>query len=245
VQLRHSTTHLDAARERAVPTGPRLRVLMEENKEIQDAPPADAPPIAAEAAPVETPPVDVAEAAPPPDEPKGPGFVERFGARTVGLAAACIVLLLISILLGLMVFAPGIAPVRFGSTKAGYAAEQDLAIEKVAVRFAKNFLTFDYRTLESSLGGLNKDATGNFASQLRRLRGEKALIDTLKAAKATSKGTVLGQTVQSIHGDTATVRVFLIQTTTNKNSKDPSTQYRNPLLTLVKTSKGWKVDNVG
>jgi hypothetical protein len=193
-----------------------------------------------------------------PDEPSttaGPSLAERLGSpasrlRTmqggpvVGLAAAGFVLLVVAMLLALMVFAPAIAPFRLGSSKIGYRAERDVAIEQVAVRFAHNFLTFDYRTIDANLNQLSKDSTGNFSAQLVRVRKQKDLMDTLRTHKATSRGTVRGETVESVHGDTATIRVFLAQTVTNSTSSTPSTTYKDVLLTLVRTPQGWKVDNV-
>jgi len=215
------------------------------------APPSDvAPPVTAE-------PVQPDEPRKPnePSKPDDPSAMQRLGspaaklrtvqgAPVVALAAACFVLLVIAVLLGLMVFAPGVAPFRLGSAKAGYSAERDVGIEKVAIRFAHNFLTFDYRTIDANLNQLSKDSTGNFSSQLVRVRKQKDLMDTLRANKATSRGTVRGETVESVHGDTATIRVFLAQTVTNSTSSTPSTTYKDVLLTLVRTPQGWKVDNV-
>jgi len=241
---------------------------MEENNatpvDPPPAPPADvAPPVETEAPkPDESPNPDEAkpDEAPKPDEsPKeehaGPSVMERLGspaaklrtmqgAPVVALAAVSFVLLVATVLLALMVFAPGAAPFRLGTAKAGYSAERDLAIEKVAVRFAHNFLTFDYRTIDANLNELSKDSTGNFSSQLVRVRKQKDLMDTLRKAKATSRGTVRGETVGSVHGDTATIRVFLAQTVTNSTSSSPQTTYKDVLLTLVRTPQGWKVDNV-
>lgn len=241
---------------------------MEENnttEETPDAPPppevaaVDAPPpVPVEvASPVETEPVaTVEEIAPVEEKESQRPFSERLGApaarlRTlqggpvVALAVATFVLFVVSVLLALMVFAPGIAPVRLGSSKAGYAAQRDLAIERVAVRFARNFMTFDYRTLDANLTQMSKDATGNFSKQLVALRKEKTVMQTLIAQKATSRGSIQGQTVESVHGDTASVRVFLNQMVTNKSHAQPSQTFRVLDFTLVRTPQGWKVDNVG
>jgi len=234
--------------------------MEDNNSNDANVTPADAPPVPDEAPPVpEVAPAFPDEAPAAPDEapkPSGPSFIERLGApasklRTlqggpvVGLAVTSFVLLVVGVLLALMVFAPGVAPFRLGSSKAGFAAQRDVAIEKVAVRFAHNFLTFDYRTIDANLNELSKDSTGNFSGQLVRVRKQRDLMDTLRAHKATSRGTVRGETVESLHGDTASVRVFLAQTVANSTSSTPQTTYKDVLLTLVRTPQGWKVDNVG
>jgi Mce-associated membrane protein len=214
-----------------------------------EPPPADVPVAAPEALPA-----PVAEEVPA--KPKGPSLFERLGAPfarlryvqgtpVVALAVATFALFVIGVLLALMVFSPSVAPFRLGSTKAGYLAQRDLAIEKVAVRFAHDLLTFDYRTVESDLNRLQSHSTGNFVKQLKEVRGSKQVIDALKNQQASSTGTVRGASVESVHGDTATVRVFLARTVRNKGLKEPRTTLENVELTLVRTSGGWKVDNVG
>lgn len=215
--------------------------------------PAEPPP----APPVDVaPPVETNEPAKPDERPKpkeGPSLTERLGApaarlRTmqgapvVGLAVAGFLLLVISVLLALMVFAPAAAPFRLGTTKAGYAAQRDLAIEKVADRFAHNLLTFDYRTLDANLQALAKDATGSYSRQIATLRKDSAIAGALSSKKATSTGTVLGQTVRSVRGDTAVVRVFMFRTVRNSSDKAAQQSVGTVDLTLVKTPNGWKVD---
>ncbi len=191
----------------------------------------------------------------PPAEPK-PSFAERMGgpasrlrtmqgSSVVALAAGSFVLLIATVLLALMVFAPGIAPFRLGSSKSGYAAQRDLAIEKVALRFARNFMTFDYRTLDANLAAMQKDVTGNFSSQVTGLRKDKTITGELVSQQATSKAQVLGESFESLRGDTATVRIFLDQIVTNKANAQPRSTFRILTFTLVKTAQGWKVDNVG
>ena len=153
-------------------------------------------------------------------------------------------LLVVTVLLALMVFAPSVAPFRLGSSRAGFAAERDLGIEKVALRFARNFMTFDYRTLDANLQAMSKDVTGNFLSQVTSLRKDKTITSQLIAQKATSKARILGESFQSLHGDTATVRIFLDQIVTNRTESQPRTTFRILTFTMVKTSGGWKVDNV-
>jgi hypothetical protein len=219
---------------------------MEENNTPDEAPPLDIPPA------VEiTPPTKEVPAA---EEPKA-SVAERIGGpasrlRTlrgppvVALAALSFVLLVCTVLLALMVFAPGIAPFKLGTTKAGSAAKRDLAIETVADRFAHNFLTFDYRTIDANLQAMGKDATGSFSSQVAGLRKDTSITGELAAQQATSSGVVLGHTVRSVHGDTAVVRVFVIRSVTNKSQKAPQNSFLALDFTLVRTSKGWKVDTV-
>jgi hypothetical protein len=166
------------------------------------------------------------------------------GRPVLALAATSVVLAVVTVLLALMVFAPGIAPFRLGSSGAGYTTQRDAAIEKVALRFARNFMTFDYRTLDANLAAMQHDVTGNFSSQVTGLRKDKTITGELIAQQATSRAQVLGESFESLRGDTASVRIFLNQIVTNKANAQPRTTFRILNFTLVKTAQGWKVDNV-
>ena len=232
------------------PPAPEVAPTSAPSMEAPAAP--DGPPVPVDVAPpTEVAPADTSEVTASEKTP----LVERLGApasrlRTlqgpsvVGLAVATFVFLVTSVLLALMVFAPAIAPFRLGTAKSGAIAERDLAIEKVAVRFAHNFMTFDYRTLDANLTSMAQDATGKFSSQVVSLRKDKTVTGALIAQQATSRGSVEGQSVESVHGDTATVRVFLNQVVTNKSQQQGRSTFRVFLFTLVKTAQGWKVDNV-
>ncbi len=190
-----------------------------------------------------------AAATPPPDtkpdeeaRTKTP-FTERFklpeGMGRTGLIT--VVLGVLVVLLALMLFLPGIMPVKLGAAKNASNAETEQDIKAVASRFAKNLLTFDYRSLEEDLRRIAQDATGTFE---REFEGVSAVSGNVVDAEAVSKGEVQGVSVTSRSDDSSTALVFLRRTIENKSQPDPRTQFQFLELTLVSTSGGWKVDDV-
>jgi Mce-associated membrane protein len=140
-----------------------------------------------------------------------------------------------------MLFLPGIMPVRLGAANKASNAETEQDIEAVASRFAKNLLTFDYRTLEEDLRRIAQDATGTFE---REFEGVSAVSGNVVDAQAVSKGEVQGVSVTSRSDDSSTALVFLRRTIQNKSQPNARTQFQFLELTLVNTSDGWKVDDV-
>ncbi len=152
-----------------------------------------------------------------------------------------IVLGVLVVLLALMLFAPGIMPLKLGAARTASNANTEQDIKAVAGRFAKNLLTFDYRRLDKDLDRIGKDATGTFEKEFS---GVSAISGNVVEAKAISKGETQGVSVTSRSGDSATVLVFLKRTIQNKSQTDPRAQFQFLELTLVHTSSGWKVDDV-
>jgi Mce-associated membrane protein len=162
--------------------------------------------------------------------------------RTLGRSGiVAIVLGVLVVLLALMLFLPGIMPVKFGAAKKAANAETEQDIEAVASRFAKNLLTFDYRTLREDLQRIAQDATGTFE---REFEGVSAVSGNVVEAEAVSKGEVQAVSVTSRSDDSSIALVFLQRTIENKSQPEPRTQFQFLELTLVSTSDGWKVDDV-
>ena len=155
-------------------------------------------------------------------------------------------LLITTILFGLMAFAPQSAPIKNAATKTAAQATSQEEITKVASRFTASLVTFDYRTLDSDLQRILKDATGNFQTQFHTALGGDLNVfrRAIQQSQAQSTGDVKGTSVSSVDENTATVLVFVSQTIRNKSHPAPRTELRLLELTLVKSAQGWKVDNV-
>jgi Mce-associated membrane protein len=194
-----------------------------------------------------------AAAAPPPgakplpDAPEPPKSLktplgERIRLPALTLTTVPTVILgVLVILLALMVFAPGILPFKVGAARTATKADTEADIERVSSRFARNLLTFDYRTLDEDLRRIAQDATGNFE---REFEGVSAVSGNVIEAKAVSKGEVQGVSVSSQTGDSAVALVFLRRSIDNEEQDEPRTQFQFLELTLVNTAEGWKVDDV-
>lgn len=162
------------------------------------------------------------------------GMLGRSGIVTIVLGV-------LVVLLALMLFLPGIMPVKLGAAKKASNVEVEQDIEAVASRFAKNLLTFDYRTLEEDLRRIAQDATGTFEREFEEV---SAVSGNVVDAEAVSKGEVQAVSVTSRSDDSSTALVFLKRTIENKSQPEPRTQFQFLELTLVNTSDGWRVDDV-
>lgn len=155
------------------------------------------------------------------------------------LLGAVSVLAVIAILLGLMVFAPGTAPIKLGSART--VAESD-EIESVARRFARNFLTIDYQSLDEGFDRVLADSTGAFRGKIENLL--EVVGDLLVKAKSISVGRVDDVTVVSRRDDTAMVTARVSRTITNARRQDARPTQHTLLITLVRTASKWKVDDL-
>ena len=178
----------------------------------------------------------------PVERPPAPGARRRIDVTPFRLLAAATVLLgVITLLLGLMVFAPRIAPIKLGSTRLAAEALTNEQVTEVAKRFATNFLSLDYRTIDADFDRVLEDTTGNFERQLRRLL--EVTKDRLVEAKGVSEGRVTRVSVLSRTGETATVQVVVSRSIQNADTPQPQVVEQSLEVTLVSTSAGWKVDD--
>ncbi|MGH2760320.1 MAG: hypothetical protein ACRDKJ_12255 [Actinomycetota bacterium] len=157
------------------------------------------------------------------------------------LAAATSALGVIAVLLGLMVFAPRIAPIKLGATRLAAEAQTNEQVTEVAKRFATNFLSLDYRTVDADFDRVVEDTTGNFERQLRRLLDVTK--DRLIEAKGISEGRVTRLSVLSRTEDSATVQVMVSRSIQNADNPEPRVVPQTIEVTLVFTAGGWKVDH--
>lgn len=173
-----------------------------------------------------------------PVRPRGPA---RRPSLVQLLVATNMLLGVIVVLLALMVFAPTIAPLKLGATRSAIEAREDSEIEAVASRFARNFLSIDYRTLDADFARIQKDTTGKLRGDLSRI------LDLIRApyrnTKSTSTGDVADARVLSRNDDTASVGVVVELTVTNEKRREAQKVTRSMELTLVRTPSGWKVSD--
>lgn len=167
-----------------------------------------------------------------------PSFRDRLLSAPVLLGAVS-VLAVIAILLGLMVFAPGAAPIKLGSARTVTESDE---IESVARRFARNFLTIDYQSLDEGFDRVLADSTGAFRGKIENLL--EVVGDLLVKAKSISVGRVDDVTVVSRRDDTAMVTARVSRTITNAQRQDARPTQHTLLITLVRTASKWKVDDL-
>ena len=178
----------------------------------------------------------------PPPEPVGPteaapepAPVEPEGSRAPRW--------LVAVAAGLLVLAT-FAGVLAAQYKAQLDRERDTRadVEELAARFAANFVTYDYRTLDDSLERITADSTAKFGNDYERLF--RTSVSTLiTETKAQSRGTVTDVYLGEVEGDAANVLTVL-------NVERQGISGRVPVagtyleLDLVRTGGRWKVDNV-
>lgn len=198
---------------------------------ILDAPPADVP--------VVPPPLEpTADEAP---TPPGPSLRERLTPFRL-LASSTAVLAVVAILLGLMVFAPSVAPFKLGSARIAAEAGDVDEIEALARRFGENFMTMSYRTLDADFERVLRDTTGPFRAQLEGIL--EVFGDLLVKAKSDSKGDVSSVTVLSRSGDDAAVAARVNRRITNERNPNSRPTTHTLLITLIRTPSAWKVNDV-
>lgn len=218
--------------ERAAPES-SPQVTTEETKLPEPAPmPVDAPP----AVPEVPPSLESAVDAPPPAAVSS--LRERLTPFRL-LVGASAVLAVIAILLGLMVFAPSVAPIKFGSARLAAEAGDVQEIEVLARRFAENFMTIDYQTLDADFERVLADTTGTFRTQIEGVLDVYG--DLLVKAKSVSRGEVNGVTVLSRGGDNASVSARVSRTITNDRNPNARPTQHTLLITLIRTASAWKV----
>ncbi len=116
-------------------------------------------------------------------------------------------------------------------------------VRDVSGRFAVLLTTYNATTIARQRGQVLGLATGKFRDQYEELTGS-SFVTTLKERRADSKGKLVRIAVSEVEGDDATVLAVVRVTTTNKDLKAPRVDTNLLELTLVKTSSGWRIENV-
>jgi hypothetical protein len=174
-----------------------------------------------------------------------PGFREQFRAassREQLLLVSTGVLFVVTVLLALMVFAPSIAPIKLGSARQAALARSEAAVEEVAKRFARNFYSIDYRTLESDFETIRSDTTGDLLRQLGQVT--KVIREPYRKTRSIVTGRPKRVVIVSLTKDVASVQVTLAITIRNSKKPEPQTRDQPLQLTLIRTGSGWKVSQV-
>lgn len=147
----------------------------------------------------------------------------------------------IAILIGILVAAILAESVIVFRSSGGDEARDD--VRDSATRFVALLTTYNATTIERQRSQVLALATGKFRSEYEQLTGS-GFTATLKERQAESKGTAVRIAVQEVGDDTATVLALVQVTTTNKDLKTPRVENNLLELSLVDTSKGWKIDAV-
>lgn len=159
------------------------------------------------------------------------------------LFAVGAVLVVAVVLLALMVFAPLIAPIKLGAARDAVAARSDAEIREVATRFARNFVTIDYRTIDADIRRIREDTTGRLRQQLGQI--QEVIREPYRRTKSSSQGNTAEAEVLSRTEDAATVSVVVRFSVQNTKRREPQSVTRSLELTLVRTASGWKVADAG
>jgi hypothetical protein len=192
--------------------------------------------------------VESAAAASPPADAKateessaGPSIVQRLkvpeSLGRTGIAA--IILGVLVILLALMLFLPGIMPVKVGAAKRAVTEQERADLQSVATRFSEAFINFSFRNLDSHLDKVAPFMTGDFKENY--LSSMRSVRDALSESEAVSSGTVTNVATTRPESETAQAIVLIDRTVTNKDTPDGRETPIYLELTLVETSEGWKV----
>lgn len=110
-------------------------------------------------------------------------------------------------------------------------------------RLVELVTTYDAATLEGQRQAVFSLAIGKAKSNYDAVTGG-GLLSVLQTQQATSKGKVDRASVETIGDDSATTLVLVTVTVTNKDLKTPRAQQNLIELSLVRTSSGWKVDDL-
>jgi len=116
---------------------------------------------------------------------------------------------------------------------------------KVASRFVVNLLSFRHGTLDADIAEVKADATPAFARRAGGAMGDdEAFRDSLRRAETESEATVVVADTTSSSRTAATVVVVVEQTIRRTGVEAEEAITRVVSVTLVRTSAGWKVDDL-
>lgn len=180
------------------------------------------PPAAAAPAPVETMPVETAVAT-------GPATSQPRRASRVWMIVA--IVLIVAVLVESVLL--------FRGNRPEHDRTDALTVSRT---FLTNLTTYDSSTLDSQRSKVLALATGGFHDKFDQAAA--SLDASLKKSNATSKGSVVSVAIVSINGDRASVLSLVDVTVTNSSLTQPRLDHDVIQLTLVRTSSGWRVDDV-
>jgi Mce-associated membrane protein len=126
----------------------------------------------------------------------------------------------------------------------GNGSEHDrAAVQSVSRSFLVLLTTYNQSSLADQRTKVLALATGRFKDEFEQLTGS-AFSSALQQTKADSRGQIVRLAVGSVSGDSATALGVVDVTVTNKDLKTPRVDRNLIELSLVRTTKGWRVDSV-
>jgi hypothetical protein len=182
----------------------------------------------------------------PPGAPAAPDRAQPPTDRRVRvLTFLCVVLGLLTILFGIMAFAPSSSPIKTGAVRTVTQASAESELRNVAQQFSQTVINYDYRSVDDTIRKVKTLTTDSFAEQYHTaLRGDLNVYRRrILELKAVATGELRSVSVQSIEDDTATVIVLSTQTLRSRKTSGAERRFNLLELALVKTSSGWKVDS--
>lgn len=179
------------------------------------------------------------------------GFITRRGGRgslrtPERIAARRIARTAVVILLGLSVV--GLAVGVFGQNTG--EASDDSAVAQMrsnapgeAGTIVKNLLTYKYATVDGEIAEAQKRLTGQFLDYYRTYT-DQVVIPTAREKQVTTVAEVTGTAITEATPDSASVLVFLNQTTTSTDDQNPVSTASTVVVHLVRSDGVLKVDEL-
>lgn len=106
-----------------------------------------------------------------------------------------------------------------------------------AKRYAVDFSTYEYTTLDATFKKVANELTGDFKTQYEATAA--SLKATLQKYKGKAVATVQAAAVEKVSTDRATVIVLLDQVVTSTSSPTPRIDRSRLVITLVRAKGGW------
>jgi hypothetical protein len=126
------------------------------------------------------------------------------------------------------------------------ASAQDRSEEEMRARaqdFVVALTNFGSNSIEADVEEIRSFATGTFAEEVDELFSDE-VIARIKDAEATSEATVRKIFVQSLTDENASVFAVVTQRIMNTTLSEPESSIARMEIDLIKTSSGWKVEEV-
>ncbi|HLY34539.1 MAG TPA: hypothetical protein VKQ07_08405 [Jatrophihabitantaceae bacterium] len=111
-----------------------------------------------------------------------------------------------------------------------------------AKRYALDFSTYDYRTIDADFARISAELTPSFRTQYQTTSASLKSIVVQYRGVATA--TVQGIGLTSITGSQAVVVVFLDQQVTNSSTKTPRIDRNRLQITLLRNGGGWLMSDL-
>lgn len=150
--------------------------------------------------------------------------------------------------LGMIAAIMAAAAVTFGvlwwiaEDTAGPTEAETREVLDTAEKFAVDFSTFDYRSIEEHRAHVMSFSTPRWAKIIKD--SVSSFDDMLVEGKAESKAHVLRAGIANLAGDKAEVLLFLDQEITNSNVPKPRIDRSRMVMTLAKVDGQWRLDRV-